>query len=96
MNLTEALMAQLEPHNVPLERFRDIVGRMYAAGIMVRDEDGVEQRLYDDMRRIEAPLAEYFGLAGDVFFSIDTQLRDYCHELGEVAQSLRQWLPPEN
>jgi hypothetical protein len=41
-------------------------------------------------------LAEYFGLAGDVFFSVDTQLRDYCHELGEVAQSLRQWLPPEN
>lgn len=40
-------------------------------------------------------LAEYFGLAGDVFFSVDTQLRDYCHELGEVAQSLRQWLPPE-
>ena len=56
MSLTDALMAQLEPHNVPLERFRDIVGRMLAAGIMVRDEDGVEQRLYDDMRRIEAPL----------------------------------------
>ena len=64
MSLTDALMAQLEPHNVPLERFRDIVGRLFAAGIMVRDEDGVEQRLYDDMRRIEAPLAEYFGLAG--------------------------------
>ncbi|HMW22777.1 MAG TPA: toll/interleukin-1 receptor domain-containing protein [Burkholderiaceae bacterium] len=41
-------------------------------------------------------LTEYFGLAGDVFFSVDTQLRDYCHELGEVAQALRQWLPPEN
>jgi hypothetical protein len=64
MTLTESLLTALEPHNVPLERFRDIVGRMYAAGIMVRDEDGVEQRLYDDMRRIEAPLAEYFSLAG--------------------------------
>jgi len=64
MTLTESLLAALEPHNVPLERFRDIVGRMYAAGIMVRDEDGVEQRLYDDMRRIEAVLAEYFSLAG--------------------------------
>ena len=64
MTLTESLLAALEPHNVPLERFRDIVGRMYAAGIIVRDEDGVEQRLYDDMRRIEAVLAEYFSLAG--------------------------------
>lgn len=64
MTLTDTLLAALAPHDIPLERFRDMVGRLFAAGIMVRDEDGVEQRLYDDMRRIEAPLAEYFGLAG--------------------------------
>ena len=64
MTLTESLLTALEPHNVPAERFRDIVGRMFAAGIMVRDEDGVEQRLYDDLRRIETTLAEYFSLAG--------------------------------
>ena len=43
MSLTDALMAQLAPHNVPVERFRDIVGRLFAAGIMVRQygDDGV-------------------------------------------------------
>lgn len=64
MTLTDTLLAALAPHDIPLERFRDIVGRLFAAGIMVRDEDGVEQRLYDDMRRIEAPLSEYFAIAG--------------------------------
>ena len=64
MTLTDTLLAALAPHDIPLERFRDIVGRLFAAGIMVRDEDGVEQRLYDDMRRIEAPLCEYFAIAG--------------------------------
>lgn len=64
MNLHEALDAQLRLHNLPPERFRDIVGRLFAAGIVVREEDGVEQRLYDDARRIEACLSEYFQLGG--------------------------------
>src|SRR6202795_3448568 len=64
MNLHEALEAQLRLHNLPPELFRDIVGRLFAAGIVVREEDGVEQRLYDDARRIEACLSEYFLLGG--------------------------------
>jgi hypothetical protein len=64
MTLTENLQAQLDAQDLSLARFRDIVGRMYAAGILVRDEDGVEERLYDDMRRIEPLLCEYFGLGG--------------------------------
>jgi hypothetical protein len=64
MTLTETLQAQLDAQGLSLTRFRDIVGRMYAAGILVRDEDGVEERLYDDMRRIEPLLVEYFRLGG--------------------------------
>jgi hypothetical protein len=64
MTLIEALQEQLALHNLPLERFREIVGRLFAAGIVIREEDGVEQRLYDDARRIEACLHDYFQLAG--------------------------------
>lgn len=64
MTLTEILQAQLEAQDLSLARFRDIVGRMYASGILVRDEDGTEERLYDDMRRIEPLLIDYFRLGG--------------------------------
>ena len=53
MNLHEALDAQLRLHNLPPERFREIVGRLFAAGIVVREEDGVEQASDD--------LTEAFG-----------------------------------
>ncbi|GAA4016094.1 DUF4194 domain-containing protein [Actimicrobium antarcticum] len=62
--LGQTLNDALALHNLDAERFRDMVGRLFAAGIIVRDEDGVEQRLYDDMRRIELLLHDYFGLAG--------------------------------
>jgi len=62
--LSSTLNDALTLNHLDAERFRDIVGRLYAAGIIVRDEDGVEQRLYDDMRRIEPLLHDYFGLAG--------------------------------
>ncbi|SDX81725.1 protein of unknown function [Collimonas sp. OK242] len=64
MTLNETLNEQLALHNLPLERFREIVGRLFAAGIVIREEDGVEQRLYDDARRIEACLSDYFQLGG--------------------------------
>jgi len=64
MNLTTTILHQLEVHNLTLDRFREIVGRLFAWGIIIRDEDGVEQRFYDDARRIEDLLIEYFSLAG--------------------------------
>lgn len=64
MTLTNPIVEQLELANLKLERFREIVNRLFAYGIVLRDEDGVEQRLYDDARRIENLLAEYFHLAG--------------------------------
>ena len=64
MTLNETLNEQLAVHHLSLERFREIVGRLFAAGIVLREEDGVEQRLYDDARRIETCLSDYFGLGG--------------------------------
>lgn len=64
MTLNEALSEQLALHNLSPDRFREIVGRLFAAGIVIREEDGVEQRLYDDARRIETCLKDYFQLGG--------------------------------
>ena len=64
MSLTSAALEQLEVAGIKKDRFQELVTRLFAYGIVVRDEDGVEQRIYDDARRIEALLTEYFGLAG--------------------------------
>ncbi|MGS0742217.1 DUF4194 domain-containing protein [Glaciimonas sp. GG7] len=64
MTLHAALTTQLSEHNIAPERFREIVGRLFSVGIVVREEDGVEQRLYDDARRIEDCLRDYFQLGG--------------------------------
>jgi hypothetical protein len=64
MTLTQILLDRLEPENLKLQRFQEIAARLFAWGIIVRDEDGVEQRYYDDACRIENLLAEYFALAG--------------------------------
>lgn len=64
MNLIKDITEQLERQNLKLERFKEITSRLFAWGIIVREEDGVEQRYYDDARRIEALLADYFALAG--------------------------------
>lgn len=62
--LTNPVLDALRAQNLRLDRFREIVTRLFAWGIILRDEDGVEQRLYDDARRIENLLDEYFVLAG--------------------------------
>jgi len=64
MSLTSAALEQLEAASLKKDRFQELVTRLFAYGIVVRDEDGVEQRIYDDARRIEGLLTEYFGLAG--------------------------------
>jgi len=64
MNLTNIITEQLERQNLKLERFKEITSRLFAWGIIVRDEDNVEQRYYDDSRRIENLLTDYFSVAG--------------------------------
>lgn len=64
MNLSSYLNEQLALANISHDRFREIINRLMAYGVVVREEDRVEQLLYDDARRVENLLAEYFDIAG--------------------------------
>ena len=66
--MTDALQTQLEARladtSVTVERFRQLVGRLYATGVLYRPWSEEEGRLYDDASRIESILADYFSMAG--------------------------------
>jgi hypothetical protein len=64
MSFSSLLNEQLAIANIKRERLREILARLMAYGIIVRDEDRTEQLLYDDARRIESLLEEYFDIAG--------------------------------
>jgi hypothetical protein len=62
--LTESLSEVLAREGLNLEQFRELTVRLFAYGILVRAEEGLEAELYDRGRRIEPLLAEYFQLSG--------------------------------
>jgi Domain of unknown function (DUF4194) len=64
MNISTVVREQLSVANMKNERFREIITRLLAYGVIVRDEDRIEQLLYDDARRVETMLEEYFDVAG--------------------------------
>ena len=64
MSITTALREQLALANISFERFREVLTRLLAQGVIVRDEDRTEQQLYDDARRVQALLSDYFDVAG--------------------------------
>lgn len=64
MNLSSLIREQLAVANLRPERFREIIARLLAYGVLLRDEDRTEQLLYDDLRRIESLVTEYFEVAG--------------------------------
>lgn len=64
MNLSTVIRDQLALVNMKQERFRELVTRLFSYGVIVRDEDRTEQALYDDARRIQQLLEDYFDLAG--------------------------------
>ena len=64
MSLQSHINEQLAIANLKQERLREIITRLMAHGAIVRDEDRVEQLLYDDARRIESLLEDYFDVAG--------------------------------
>ena len=53
MSLTTAALEQLNLTGLKLERFQEVVTRLFAHGIVVRDEGGVEALYYDDARRMD-------------------------------------------
>lgn len=64
MSLTAAFNDLLKETSVTHERFREITGRLFASGVIFRDENTFEERMYDDARRIIPMLDEYFSLSG--------------------------------
>ena len=64
MSITTELREQLASANLNLERFRELAVRLLSHGVLVRDEDRTEQLLYDDARRVEGLLSDYFEIAG--------------------------------
>lgn len=64
MSLLAHIDERLSVANIDRQRLREILSRLMAYGVIVRDEDRVEQALYDDARRIESLLEEYFDVAG--------------------------------
>jgi hypothetical protein len=64
MSLTTHLREKLAEANLTMERFREIATRLLSYGALVRDEDRTEQLLYDDARRLESLLSEYFEIVG--------------------------------
>lgn len=64
MSLLSHINEQLALANIKPDRFREIINRLMAYGAIVREEDRVEQLLYDDARRVEGLLEDYFYIAG--------------------------------
>lgn len=64
MTITTALREELAGEGLTMERFRELVVRLMAQGVVVRDEDRTEQAFYDDARRVEKLLSDYFSVAG--------------------------------
>lgn len=64
MSLTTELREKLAEANLSMERFREIATRLLSYGVLIRDEDRTEQLLYDDARRLESLLSEYFEVVG--------------------------------
>ena len=64
MSITTELREKLAAANLTMDRFREVAARLLTYGTLVRDEDRTEQLLYDDARRIERLLSEYFEIAG--------------------------------
>jgi len=64
MNISSVVSEQLSVANMRPERFREIITRLMAYGVIVREEDRIEQLLYDDARRVESLLGDYLNIAG--------------------------------
>lgn len=104
--LTNIILEKLNFQSIKLERFQEITSRLLAGGIIVRDEDGVEQRLYDDARRVEETLFELFAIlafrlvhdAKNEFYRLyapGAQVPGLADDGGEPVGALRTKLSPD-
>lgn len=90
MNISTVVRERLSLANMKHERFREIIARLLAYGVIVRDEDRIEQLLYDDARRVEAMLEEYFDVAGLLLHHDVTNQFYRLYAPGAVVDGLRE------
>ena len=64
MTLSSRLHELLANEGLAPLRFQEIVNRLLATAVLMRDEGTVEQKLYDDARRLDPVLNDYFSLTG--------------------------------
>ncbi len=90
MSLTSTIHEQLTLAGIKPEQFREIITRLLAYGVIVRDEDRTEQLLYDDARRVESLLEEYFDIAGFFLYHDPTNQFYRLYVAGAVVDGLPQ------
>jgi hypothetical protein len=106
MSLTKLVVERLNEEGLKLDRFQEVVSYLMARGIALRDADGPEQRMYDDARRMESVLTEYFAIGGfrlvhdikNEFFRLyapGVQIPGYAEDGLEPVSALRAPLTPE-
>lgn len=92
MSLLSHINEQLVLANIKPDRFREIINRLMAYGAIIREEDRVEQLLYDDARRVEGLLEDYFDIAG---FRLHHDSNSQFYRL-YVAGAVVDGLPEDN
>jgi hypothetical protein len=90
MNLSTVIRDQLALVNMKQERFQELVIRLFSYGVIVRDEDRTEQVLYDDARRIQQLLEDYFDLAGFLLHHDTTNQFYRLYAPGVVVDGLQE------
>jgi hypothetical protein len=88
MSISAAVRDQLAVANIKTERFREIIVRLLSYGVVVRDEDRTEQQLYDDIRRVETLLEDYFEVAGFLLHHDSTNQFYRLYAPGAVVDGL--------
>lgn len=88
MSISTHVREQLVVANLKHERFREIIARLFSYGVIVRDEDRTEQLLYDDARRVESLLDEYFDVAGFLLHHDSTNQFYRLYAPGAVVDGL--------
>lgn len=88
MSINTLVNEQLALANLKPDRFREIVLRLMSYGIVVRDENPTEQQLYDDARRIETLLEDYFDVAGFLLHHDSTNQFYRLYAPGAVVDGL--------
>jgi hypothetical protein len=88
MSLLSIINERLALVNIKQERFREIINRLMAYGVIVRDEDRVEQIFYDDARRVQNLLEDYFDIAGFRLYHDSTSQFYRLYVAGAVVDGL--------